>query len=103
MLYSTTDLFLHVIQGPKTFTCVLTLRVILLYSSLASLALIFSRRATSSGFCSKLPTSHYKQLIKFKKGSKNSTDLHIYSYKWTKQSVTILEAAACAAVQLYRR
>lgn len=35
----------------------LTFRVILLYSSLASLALIFSRRATSSGFYSTMETS----------------------------------------------
>lgn len=44
------------IETPKirhlSFTWALTLRVILLYSSLASLALIFSRRATSSGFWS---------------------------------------------------
>lgn len=33
------------------FTCGFTFRVILLYSSLASFALIFSRRATSWGFC----------------------------------------------------
>lgn len=40
-------------------TWVLTLRVILLYSSLASLALIFSRRATSSGFYSRMETSKF--------------------------------------------
>lgn len=47
------------ITGNKKCTWALTFLVILLYSSLASLPLIFSRRATSSGFWSERKKSQW--------------------------------------------
>lgn len=50
------------VHRSQDFTCGLTFLVILLYSSLASLALIFSSLATSWGFCCSGNKSNLKNM-----------------------------------------